>query len=203
MRDYLQQFLLQNDPPTVSVPPGEMVECFEDIEVSTNDATVTTSCDDHSYNIYILPPEVNGPENCPGTTYTFTYRVIDNCTRTTEVTRTFTIGNNDAPTITAPLDVTCSCLAGVNANPENAIVTTACGNGVGYSVEVSGPIVNGPMDCPGTTYTYTYTVTDDCGRTASDNQVFTVQNDPPTINCPNDLQFNDCEGGNYLDIIYA
>ena len=71
---------------------------------------------------------------------------------------------NAGPTIEAPADITCECLAGVNPNADLAAVTTACGNGVDYTVDVSGPQIIGPQDCPGTRYIYTYTVTDACGR---------------------------------------
>ncbi len=190
-----QNFLIQNDAPTVTVPAGTTVECFSDIEVSTSDATVITDCPSDTYTIDILLPEINGPINCPGTTYTYTYRVRDNCNRVVEAQRTFTNGTNAAPTIIAPPNVLTQCLAGTNANPDNAIVTTACGNGIDYTVDVSGPQIIGQQDCPGTIYRYTYTVTDACGRTASDIQDFIVNNSGPIfIGCKEDtwLQFN-CE----------
>ncbi len=198
-----QNFLIQNDAPQVTVPAGEVVECFSDIQVSPNDATVITDCPNDTYTVNVLPAVFSGARDCPGTTVTYTYRVKDNCNRIVEVDRIFTIGNNDAPTITAPVDITCDCLAGVNTNPANAIVTTACGNGVDYQVEVSGPVINGALDCPGTTYTYTYTVTDACGRIASDQQVFTVANEGPVLDCPANCEIFDCDYGGYLDVIEA
>ncbi|MFT5165068.1 MAG: hypothetical protein ACI8P3_000292 [Saprospiraceae bacterium] len=97
----------------------------------------------------------------------------------------FTNGANDGPTITAPIDITCECLAVVNPNPDNATVTTSCT--IGSTVTVDGPQILGPVDCNNTIYRYTYTVTDDCGRTASDTQDFKVQNSLPVFqNCSGD-----------------
>ncbi len=195
-----QIFTIENDPPVVTVIPGETVLCFEDIVTSTDDATVTTSCGD-DYDIKILPPIVEGVHECPGTTYTYPYRVRDNCGREVIANRVFTIGNNAPPTIVAPPDMTVTCSFNININPNYAEVTTSCT--LGFVTTVSGPVISGAEDCPGTTYTYTYTVTDDCGRTASDNRVFTIQNGPPVIACPQNCLVQNCEDGNYLEIIDA
>lgn len=182
---------IENDPPTLTVPPGTGVNCFEEIEVNVNDATVSGACAE--YNLYLTAPMVVGEQGCPGTQYIYTYRLIDQCGRTVEATRTFTENANAAPTIQAPVDITCECLAGVNPNPDLATVTTSCG--AGYDVVVTGPQAIGQQDCPGTIYRYTYMVTDACGRTAIDFQDFTIQNSAPTFSgCEEDtwLQFN-CE----------
>lgn len=182
---------IENDPATVTVPPGFGVNCYDEIDVSVNDAMVTNDCAE--YNLYLTAPQVVGEFGCPGTQYIFTYRMIDQCGRTVEATRTFTENPNAGPTLQAPADITCECLAGVNPNPNLAEVTTSCT--IGSEVTVSGPQIFGPVDCPGTIYRYTYTVTDDCGRTATDIQNFTVQNSAPTFSgCEEDtwLQFN-CE----------
>jgi fungalysin metallopeptidase (M36)/fungalysin/thermolysin propeptide len=172
-----------NTPATISAPAGGIVTCFEDISISVDDATVNNDCAD--YNLYLVPPVANGEVGCPGTTYTYTYRLIDVCGNVVEEPTVYTNGANAGPTITAPADVTCSCLAGITPNPDNAAVTTSCT--IGSTVTVTGPQVFGPIDCPNTVYRYTYTATDDCGRTATDTQDFTVSNGPPVFyNCPGD-----------------
>ena len=200
-----QQVTIENDPATITVPAGGTVDCFEDISISLGDATVNDPCPD--YNLYLLPPELNGELGCPGTTYTYIYRLIDACGRTVEEPVVFTNGPNAGPTIVAPADVTCSCLGGVNPNPDHAMVTTSCT--IGSSVTVTGPQIFGPVDCNGTVYRYTYMVTDDCGRTATDIQDYTVSNGPPVFEgCPEDnwLVLN-CEdyGGEAgtIDVILA
>ena len=181
-----QQFFIENDAPTVTVPAGATVECFEDIQVDPSDATVLTDCPSDTYTLTILTPEFSGPNNCPGTEVTYTYRVKDHCNRIVEADRVFTIGQNAPPAIVAPADVTCSCLGGITPNPDHAIVTTACAIG-STQVTVTGPQVFGPVDCNGTVYRYTYTVTDECGRMATDIQDFTVNNGPPVFeSCPDD-----------------
>jgi hypothetical protein len=174
---------IDNTPAVVTVIPGGTVNCVDEISVDLSDATVTNSCAD--YNLYITAPEVVGTEGCPGAQYIYTYRLIDVCGRVVEATRTFTEAANAGPVVTAPVDITCSCLAGITPNPDNAVVVTSCG--IGSTVTVAGPQVFGPVDCNNTIYRYTYTVTDDCGRTATDTQDFTVANGPPVFqNCPGD-----------------
>src|SRR5690606_20397496 len=99
---------IDNPAPTITVTPGETVQCYDDIDANEAAATITTSCgEDHV--LKIMPPVVEGVHNCPGTTYTFPYRVRDNCGREVIADRVFTIGNNPAPTIVAPPDMTVAC----------------------------------------------------------------------------------------------
>ncbi len=181
---------IDNDPPTISCPAGQTVECSDDIMVNVNNATVTTSCD-YGFNLTLSGPVINGAADCPGTTYTYTYRVQDECGRAATCEQIFTIGNNAGPTITCPANQTIECLAQVNVNPAYAVVTTSCGQD--YDVMVSEPEINGAIDCPGTTYSYKYTVIDACGRTASCERVFTVANDGPILDCPDNALFLNCE----------
>ncbi len=195
-----QVVTIENDPPVVTVIPGETVNCYADIVVSESDATVTTSCGD-DYDLKIMPPIIEGIFECPGSTVTFPFRVRDDCGREVIVNRVFTIGNNEPPTIVAPPDMTVTCAYNFNVNPNHAMVTTGCK--LDYVTTVTGPVISGEEDCPGTTYTYTYTVTDDCGRTASDTRVFTIENGPPVMNCPENCLIQNCEDGTYLEIIEA
>ena len=67
---------------------------------------------------------------------------------------------------------TVECIADAVIDPANATVTTSCT--LGFNTTVSAPVIAGTPDCPGTTYTYTYTATDDCGRSVSCEQVITI-----------------------------
>ncbi len=196
-----QIITIDNAAPTVSVIPGETVNCYEDIVISNDDATVTTSCGE-DYDLKILPPALEGEHECPGTTYTYAYRVRDNCGREVIANRIFTIGNNAPPTIISPPDMTVSCDWNFNLNPDYATVTAGCT--LGYITTVTGPTTTGSANCPGATYTYTYTVTDDCGRTASDTRKFTIANTAPVfLNCPSvPLQLN-CEDEGWEQVIQA
>ncbi|MFT5165868.1 MAG: hypothetical protein ACI8P3_001098, partial [Saprospiraceae bacterium] len=126
---------IDNTPAVVTVIAGGTVNCVDEISVDLSDATITNSCAD--YNLYITAPEVVGTEGCPGTQYIYTYRLIDVCGRVVEATRTFTEAANAGPSIAAPVDITCDCLAGITPNPDNAEVVTSCG--AGSTVTVAGP----------------------------------------------------------------
>ena len=195
-----QQFLIQNNAPTVSVPAGTTVSCFEDIVVSENDATVTSDCAG-DFDLNILPPVVNGPANCPGTTYTYTYQVKDFCGRIVRTDRVFTIGNNSGPIITSiPLDMNSECEPGPSLQQFTA--ESGCGSGA-IETSVSAPTVIGTPGCNGTRVQYTYTATDECGRTATHTQTITISNDGPVINCPEVLQIFNCEDGVTGDLVGA
>ena len=189
-----QQFLIQNNAPTVTVPAGGNVECFDDIEVSVNDVTVDADClGDNVINV--LGPVISGPANCPGSTYTYTYRVKDACNRIVETERVFTIQNFNEPVITSVIATqTTTCLAGVNPNESFITYDVACG--ADATVNIAGPQIIGAMDCNGTLYRYTYTVTDACGRNSIPVTLdYVVQNEGPVFaGCEDEqwLQFN-CE----------
>ena len=62
-------------------------------------------------------------------------------------------------------------------------VTTSCT--LTSAVVSVGPVLAmGLADCPGSTYSILYTVTDACSRSASCTQVFTIVNAAPSIVCP-------------------
>src|SRR5690606_8718251 len=135
-----QVVTIENDPPVVTVIPGETVNCYADIVVSESDATVTTSCGD-DYDLKIMPPIIEGIFECPGSTVTFPFRVRDDCGREVIVNRVFTIGNNEPPTIVAPPDMTVTCAYNFNVNPNHAMVTTGCK--LDYVTTVTGPVISG------------------------------------------------------------
>jgi len=69
---------------------------------------------------------------------------------------------------------------------------------------VSGPTTTGSANCPGATYTYTYTVTDDCGRTASAARKFTIVNTAPVFTtCPSVPLIINCEDDGWEQIVQA
>jgi len=44
-----------------------------------------------------------------------------------------------------------ACSADISVDASNAVFTTSCA--LGANVSLSGPIISGTEDCPGTTYT--------------------------------------------------
>ncbi len=175
---------------SISCPAEGSVSCYEDLNVDPNDAVVTTSCD-RAYTVTVSGPEIIGTKNCPGAAYRFTYRAQDECGGVAYCEQVFVNTQNNGPTIVAPADQAIACAYQINVNPDYAEVTTSCG--MASSVTVSEPVINGAPDCPGTTYTYTYTVLDECGREATDTRVVTIQNEGPELDCPNSDLFLNCE----------
>jgi len=102
------------------------------------------------------------------TSVVVTYTVTDQCNRTATCTQTFTI-QPPLPTITCPAGQTVQCIADiqplVNAQItafSTAGVTSACG----FSFTVTSNYTP-PTDPCATSVVVTYTVTDQCNRTAT------------------------------------
>ena len=204
----IQMITLQAGAPMItSCPAGTTVTCASDILVSQGDINYTTSCG-LGATVSIIGPMVAGPDDCPNTTYTYTYKVTDDCNRIATCDRIFTIANS-GPTISCPADMTVGCPSEISVDPANATASTSCL--LGYNVMISGPVITGPGGCSGGNYAYTYTVTDNCGRTASCVQNFAITNDtapvpdaPPadvTIDCDDPIPSgvdlsatDDCDG---------
>ena len=175
-----QKFTIENDPPTIVCPPDQIVECYDDIVSGT--PTVTVSCG-LDYNVTTDGPHlVIGQDGCDNAKYEITYTVTDVCGRSASCTQTFTLDNH-GPTITCPADETVECLEDIMAGTPTIVV--ACG--LDYSLSATGPALQiGQENCPGEVYYITYVVEDECGRTATCQQKFTIDNVGPTITCPPD-----------------
>ena len=164
-----QTFTLSNAAPTITCAADETVTCLADITETA--PTTTTSCGLTGTVTTVGPTLVTGLNNCNDATYEIVYTVTDDCNRTASCTQTFTI-SNAAPSIICPEDCPVVCASDITpANPE---YTASCGQG---ELTISEPIINGDPGCDGTTYTYVYTVTDECERSAICKQTFTIVND--------------------------
>ena len=74
----------------------------------------------------------------------------------------------------------------------------------GATVTIDGPVIIGQENCPGTIYRYTYTVTDDCGRTSAPVQRdFIIGNNGPAIECAPFNLLLECGDPNNADYIDA
>ena len=176
----VQTFTLAVGPPTITCPADETVACFEDIVAGI--ATTTTECGLGASVSTTAPSLASGSDLCDGATYEITYTVTDDCGTTASCVQTFTLAVGP-PTITCPIDETVDCFDDIVAG--TATTTTECG--LGSTVSTAGPILASGVDlCDGSTYEITYTVTDDCGSTAECIQTFTLNVEPPEINCPAD-----------------
>ncbi|MEM1320966.1 MAG: T9SS type A sorting domain-containing protein [Bacteroidota bacterium] len=179
-----ERYIIQNAAPIVSCLPGLEVSCKEDIIVSPNDVSYTTSCG-LGATVRLMGPIRSGVDNCSGASYTYRYVVTDACGRASFCERRFTINNNPAPTISVPALSSVACFKDIQPSPSDAVVTTSCG--LQPTVSISAPVQQGPNHCPGTRYTYIYTVQDACGRQASAERSYILDNEAPEIILPEDI----------------
>ncbi len=178
-----QTFTISNTGPVIAcptLPNGGIVACANDIVLP--EVTWSGSCGQGGT---IDPPTavIEGDENCPGTTYTYTYNVTDACGRdAAPCVLVYTIAN-DGPVIVCPdqTEYTVECASEIDA----PTLTWSGSCDQGGTIDPPTPVVIGEADCDGTTYTYTYEVTDECGRDAEVCVlVYTIKNSGPVIDCP-------------------
>jgi hypothetical protein len=190
-------------PPVITSCPGpQSVACPEDIVTTPGLVEVMYNCG-VSGSVSVSGPQIEGPEGCPGSIYSYTYTATDECGRIAECVQAFTLDNDEDPTIEVVPNITVNCFESINPNPNFADVTTACGNGVDFSVAVTDPVLGSGLNCPGETYSVIYTITDACGRTADAMQTFTIVNDGPTMECPDNCEVLSCYDGDYNAVIEA
>ena len=179
-------------PPVAPANPAPLtIQCLGDLPSSAP----LTAMDDCGGTITAMSVDVFAPGSCSSRwTVTRTWTFNDGCGNVSTTTQTINVVDNaPAISITAPPNQTVNCSYNVFPNPGAAIVTTPCGSSVTVTTSTA---VNGPPNCPGTTYNITYTAIDDCGRSASATQIFTIQNEPPVFVCPSDICIIDCPQDN-------
>jgi hypothetical protein len=182
-----QTFTLQNSAPVITCMADAVVECESDILVGTPD--VTSSCGSNPSVTNVGPTLVSGAAGCDGAVYEIVYTATDDCGRSASCTQTFTI-SNEGPRVTCEADVIVECASDIEIVDIN--VVAFCGTDA--TVTTSGPtLVSGTADCDGAQYEVVYTATDDCGRSASCTQTFTLSNAGPSITCPADYTV-ECAG---------
>ncbi|MFT6017640.1 MAG: hypothetical protein ACI9CQ_000416, partial [Saprospiraceae bacterium] len=200
-------------PPVIVCPPSQTLTCFE-----TAPAPITTAADfiaaggvisddctaDLSDFTVFSQNADNGGDNCPGNGQVIdrTYFVQDLCGNTSTCTQTFTyLESTSGPVITSILP-TCFKYCASLANPMDADITFDTDCNFGATVNITGPTQIGQDNCPGSIYRYTYTVTDDCGRTsAAVTRDFVIGNDGPTIECAPFNLLLECGDPNNADYI--
>ena len=169
----------------VNCPPedGGTYACVEDVpSIDSSGIVVVEYCD----TFFIDAIETtNGGEGCPGDTLfiTRTYTVQDSAGNSQTCVVNITVLDTIA-TITCPADVTVECANLVPApNPGALEVPDNCGGNT--TVLWLGDNITNLTCANRFTITRTYLAVDDCGNTASCNQIITVFDDtPPMITCP-------------------
>ena len=189
--------------PTISCPANKVVTDSD----SSGDETVTvgtptftasgggTTAGVRSDSTDEVPKALTDPYPVGLTSILWT--VTDADGRTASCTQTVTVvdatcGNDtEAPTITAPADLTVTTGAGATScsvTLDDELGQPEVNDNCSVSFTISG-IPAGNHFAPGT-YTLTYTATDGAGHTASDTQVVTViDSTPPIIFAPADASY--------------
>ncbi len=177
---------------SITCVPGFPITCETDVILNVDAPFVfSPSCNVSPGAVTVSGPVLDGPLGCPGSTYTYTYTVVDDCGASDSCEQTFTIANQVGPSIiSCPANQTASCSFNVFPQPHLVEVQTPCG--LAADIEVVGPQVFGPAECSGTQYIYTYIATDICGRSAQCQQVYTLSNEGPEFVCPPDICVLDC-----------
>ncbi|MFK7806379.1 MAG: hypothetical protein AB8F74_01135, partial [Saprospiraceae bacterium] len=199
--------------PIITCPVDQTLSCFETVPTPYMNAadfiagggTISDNCTNLLTEFTVFSQDDdNGGDNCPGNSRTVvrTYFIQDACGNTTSCEQTFTyLESTQGPVITSVLP-SCFKYCASLANPMESDVTFETDCSFGGTVSITGPTQIGQDNCPGSIYRYTYTVTDDCGRTSVPvTRDFIIGNDGPTIEC---VPFNlllECGDPNNTDYI--
>ena len=201
--------------PTITCPAGMTLSCFETIPTPAMTpadfialgGTIDDICTPNLNDFTVFSQDAdNGGDNCPGNARVVvrTYFVNDNCGNTTTCEQTYTyLPSTQGPVITSVLPACYKYCASL-ANPMESDVTYETDCSFGATVSITGPTQIGADNCPGTIMRYTYTVTDDCGRTSAPvTRDFIIGNDGPTIECPTFNLLLECGDENNSDYLAA
>ena len=188
--------------PVITCPADITLPCNTDpLPIATSisefiaiGGTVTDNCsnlDELTLTLTNSPASPSMLNFCPGTpeadrTLTRTYTITDICGNVSTCAQRFIyLESTTGPVITAiPLDQTIDC--SVNAIPQLSLFA-AESDCININYTVTGLPVTGTLDCPGSDIQFLYTATDDCGRTATHIQTYTLVNDLPEFVCPTSI----------------
>ncbi|MEM6770471.1 MAG: hypothetical protein AAF597_07820, partial [Bacteroidota bacterium] len=177
--------------PTFPNAPGDVtIACVDELTpIGLSDQEWQDNCDGTGF---VSGTETGSADVCNGGSFTRTWEYTDICGNTGTHVQTITV--DPAPTadfIDSPADQTISCtdLASLSA-PDLSYTNNAAG-----ACEIMGtvsPTQGGSADLCGGTITFTWEVTDPCGRDVSHVQTITVEPaaEAAFLNPPSDLTIN-------------
>ena len=166
-------------PPVITCPADTTVECDESTDpADTGEATASDDCGEPTVTYSDATTEGTCDQEY---TITRTWTATDMCGNSDTCDQVIEVADSTPPTITCPADVTLDCEASTDTG--TATATDNCDDAPEVTFSDSTPT----GDCP-QTITRTWTATDDCGNSASCDQLILVDdNTPPTITCPADV----------------
>ena len=166
--------------PVANIDPEDATyEC--DQEWSAAEVTFTDNCDDD----LILEPTAIGTTNGCTSIYVYTWTATDHCGNITIVTQTITVTDTTAPVANInPEDMTYEC------DEEWSAADVTFTDNCDEDLTLLPSVVEETDGCT-TTFTYTWTASDDCENSVSVNQVITiVDTTNPIVFAPQNDFFN-------------
>jgi gliding motility-associated-like protein len=188
-------------PPTITAPAPVTVQCSRDVPnyatsyssfILLSGASVTDNCSTGTITVTHVSDAISNQSCNNKYTLTRTYRATDACGNFADCQQVITVNDITPPTFTTPANKTIAC--NDSKDPENTglpvIDTGNCG-GTNQTYSYTDAWQTGPA-CNGTgVITRTWSVTDQCGNTATAIQSITIiDNTLPQITCTGDQTRN-------------
>ncbi len=170
--------------PTVTCPPDISINCPDSTDpAATGTASATDSCDD---NPVISFNDVTIDGACTESfTIQRTWIATDACGNTGTCVQNISIDDISIPGITCPSDVMVSCAIEVpDPDPSSVTTSDACGGNI--TVTHVDDVISNETCANNFTLTRTYQATDDCGNSATCQQIIVVNDQiAPVALCQN------------------
>ena len=171
--------------PVIICPSSIAVSCTASIlPAATGTATATDNCTTNPSVTFTDSVEAG---TCPQEMTIFRkWNAIDDCSNASQCIQVITVEDNEAPTLTCPVNLTVECPADTTTgNTGLPGVLDNCGTPTfSYTDNVT------PGSCPSEfTVVRTWTAQDECGNVSAscDQTIEVVDNSDPIIVCPSDL----------------
>jgi hypothetical protein len=192
------QIITVNDqtPPTITAPSPVTVQCTSAVpNYATNyssfillsGASVTNNCSTGAITVTHVGDAVSNQSCTNKYTLTRTYRATDGCGNYAECQQIITVNDNNAPTFTAPGNLSISCDQDYTDLSLTGDVTNEADNCGSLTLQATfTDNFTHLTGCNNTGYiTRTWTLNDGCGNITTHDQIITIiDNTNPQITCP-------------------
>ena len=185
--------VFDNTPPALTCPPNVTFQCAS--QLPTPNVGLVTSTDNCTglATITFVGDAISGQTCTNRFTVTRTYRATDACGNTADCNQMISIFDNTPPSITCPANMTVTCASGVPAPNTGSVTSTDNCNGAA-TITFDGDAISSQICANSYTIARTYRATDECGNTATCNQLITViDQSAPSITCPANVSVS-CTG---------
>ena len=169
--------------PTLTVPADVVISCESGTDpADTGEATASDNC----VTPTITYDDAVTPGSCAGESMiTRTWTASDGCGNTVSADQLITLSDEVAPVLTIPADVTLNC--DDDTSPAGTGLATATDNCDAAPVVTYADVTN-PGSSGESIITRTWTADDDCGNTATGDQIITVSDvTAPVLTVPADV----------------